>query len=100
MTVEVSQAELVEHVLVETHEAEIEAMLPGSQCGQCGYPGCTPAATALANGEADVTLCPPGGRSLAQELANKLGISADLSKIEDRDPMIARIRAIPSQLSD
>lgn len=73
-------------------EAEIEAMLPGSQCGQCGYPGCTPAAAALANGEAEITMCPPGGRSLAQEIAEKLGISADLSDMEDKEPMIARVR--------
>jgi len=42
-------------------QAEIEAMLPGSQCGQCGHPGCTPAAAALAQGDAEITLCPPGG---------------------------------------
>ncbi|MBT8440138.1 MAG: RnfABCDGE type electron transport complex subunit B, partial [Gammaproteobacteria bacterium] len=72
-------------------EAEIESMLPGSQCGQCGFPGCTPAAAALVNGEADITLCPPGGRSLAQELAEKLGIDADLSKMEDKEPMIAKV---------
>jgi electron transport complex protein RnfB len=73
-------------------ETEIEAMLPGSQCGQCGYPGCTPAATALVNGEADITLCPPGGRSLAQALAEKLGVSADLSGMQEQQPMLARIR--------
>ena len=73
-------------------EAEVEAMLPGSQCGQCGYPGCTPAATALVNGDADVTMCPPGGRSLAQSLAEFLGVSADLSNMQDKEPMIAIIR--------
>ena len=73
-------------------ELEIEAMLPGSQCGQCGYPGCTPAATALVKGEADITLCPPGGRSLAEELAERLGVSVNLSNMEDKEPVIARIR--------
>lgn len=73
-------------------EIEIEAMLPGSQCGQCGYPGCTPAATALVKGEADITLCPPGGRSLAEELAERLGVSVDLTHMEDKQPVIARIR--------
>ncbi len=73
-------------------ETEIEAMLPGSQCGQCGFPGCTPAAAALVNGEAEITMCPPGGRNLAQELATLLGVSADLSNMEDKEPMIAKIR--------
>jgi len=70
-------------------QAEIEAMLPGSQCGQCGYPGCSPAAEALANAQAPVTLCPPGGVALAETLANKLGISIDLTAIEDKPPMVA-----------
>jgi electron transport complex protein RnfB len=73
-------------------EAEIESMLPGSQCGQCGFPGCTPAATALVNGAAGITLCPPGGRRLAQALAAKLGISADVSGMEDKEPMTAKIQ--------
>lgn len=72
-------------------EAEIESMLPGSQCGQCGYPGCGPAAAALASGTAPVSLCPPGGRTLAEELASKLGIAADLSDIEDRAPLVAYV---------
>ncbi|MGD8999460.1 MAG: electron transport complex subunit RsxB [Granulosicoccaceae bacterium] len=73
-------------------QQEIEDMLPGSQCGQCGFPGCSPAAEALANGSAEVTLCPPGGRSLALALADKLGVSADLSGVEDKAPMLAHIK--------
>lgn len=71
---------------------EITALMPGSQCGQCGYPGCTPAAEALARGDAPVTVCPPGGRALAEALAAKLGVSADLSNLEDRGPMLARVK--------
>lgn len=70
---------------------EIEAMMPGSQCGQCGYPGCRPAAEALIAGEASVTLCPPGGRSLAQRLADRLGVAADLADVEDQAPRVARV---------
>ncbi|MBF0219134.1 MAG: electron transport complex subunit RsxB [Gammaproteobacteria bacterium] len=72
-------------------QAEIEALLPGSQCGQCGYPGCTPAAAALANGEAVVTLCPPGGKALASALAEKLGVTVDLSGVTDKAPMVAYV---------
>lgn len=70
---------------------EIEGMLPGSQCGQCGFPGCGQAATALAKGEAAVTLCPPGGRSLATALAEKLGVSADLSSMGETETKFARV---------
>jgi electron transport complex protein RnfB len=72
-------------------EAEIQAMLPGSQCGQCGYVGCGQAAAALARGEAPVTLCPPGGRAVAQALARRLGVQVDLSKHEDKGPQYAVI---------
>ncbi len=74
-------------------ETEIQAMLPGSQCGQCGYVGCAQAAAALARGEAAVTLCPPGGKALAEALAKKLGIEADLSGHEEKGPVYAFIRA-------
>lgn len=68
---------------------EIEAMLPGSQCGQCGFPGCTPAAEAVVNGDAPVTMCPPGGKALAQQIATKLGVDVDLSTMEDQLPALA-----------
>jgi electron transport complex protein RnfB len=72
--------------------AEIEQLLPGSQCGQCGFPGCTGAAQALADGNAPASLCPPGGRAVMQALADKLGIEADLSGVEDSVPMMAEIK--------
>ncbi len=72
-------------------EAEIADLLPGAQCGQCGYAGCGPAATALAAGQAPVTLCPPGGRALAQALATKLGVSVDLSGMADKGPAVAHV---------
>lgn len=70
---------------------QIEELLPGSQCGQCGYPGCSPAAEALAEGQAPVTLCPPGGRVVAEELAGMLGVTVDLSDVEDKAPMVAYV---------
>jgi len=71
---------------------ELEQLLPGSQCGQCGFPGCTGAAQALAYGKAPVTLCPPGGRAVAQVLAAKLGVDADLSSVKESVPMIAEVK--------
>ncbi|MBM97037.1 MAG: electron transporter RnfB [Oceanospirillaceae bacterium] len=69
---------------------EIEDLLPGSQCGQCGFPGCGPAAEAIANREADVTCCPPGGRALAETLAKMMDI--DLSTLGDAaEPQLAVI---------
>ncbi|NII10103.1 RnfABCDGE type electron transport complex subunit B [Oleiagrimonas sp. C23AA] len=39
----------------------LDALLPQTQCEQCGYHGCRPYAEAMARGEADVNQCPPGG---------------------------------------
>jgi electron transport complex protein RnfB len=52
----------------------IDAILPQTQCGQCGFPGCKPYATAIAKGEADINLCPPGGEEGVKKLAELLGV--------------------------
>jgi len=70
---------------------KVEALMPGSQCGQCGLPGCSAAAEAIANGQAPVNLCPPGGRALAEELANLLGVAVDLSGIAEKAPVVAHV---------
>ncbi len=67
---------------------ELEQMLPNLQCGQCGFVGCRSAAEALSAGEAEVTLCPPGGVALAAKLAEKLHVEIDLSKM-DHEPLVA-----------
>uniref|UniRef100_UPI0011784761 RnfABCDGE type electron transport complex subunit B n=1 Tax=Crenothrix polyspora TaxID=360316 RepID=UPI0011784761 len=62
---------------------ELEDLLPGSQCGQCSFPGCRPAAEALADGRAPATICPPGGSALAEQIAILLGLDLDLSAVKE-----------------
>ena len=52
---------------------KIDAILPQTQCGQCGFPGCKPYATAIAGGEAEINQCPPGGEEGIRKLADLLG---------------------------
>lgn len=52
---------------------QIDAILPQSQCGQCGYPGCKPYAEAIANGDM-ITKCVPGGQPLVVKIADLLGV--------------------------
>jgi electron transport complex protein RnfB len=52
---------------------KIDAILPQTQCGQCGFPGCKPYAEAIAKGEADINCCPPGGEEGIRKLADLLG---------------------------
>lgn len=52
---------------------QIDAILPQTQCGRCGYPACRPYAEAIADGKADINQCPPGGDSGIRALAALLG---------------------------
>jgi len=51
---------------------KIDALLPQTQCGQCGYPGCLPYSEAIAAGEA-INKCAPGGQKTIDALAELLG---------------------------
>lgn len=68
---------------------EIEALLPGGQCGQCGEAGCRQAAEAMVDGRLDAECCPPGGRSLAEAIARILGI--ELGDAKDDVTLVAYI---------
>ena len=47
---------------------QIEALLPQTQCGLCGYGGCRPYAEAIAKQHEAINRCPPGGTTLLQKL--------------------------------
>lgn len=55
---------------------QINELLPQTQCGQCGYPGCKPYAEAIANGD-KINKCPPGGQATIQALADLLDVEAE-----------------------
>lgn len=52
---------------------QVDALLPQTQCGQCGFAGCRPYAEAIAAGEAEINRCPPGGETTMLALADLLG---------------------------
>ena len=74
---------------------QVNALLPQTQCGQCGYPGCKPYSEAIANGE-KINKCPPGGESTIQALADLLGVEPEPLDAEHgaekTGPMVAYIR--------
>lgn len=75
---------------------KIDALLPQTQCGQCGYPGCRPYAEAIANDEAEINQCPPGGEAGVQSLADLLGrdplpLNPENGVAEEGPPMVAII---------
>jgi electron transport complex protein RnfB len=69
-------------------------ILPQTQCGQCGHPGCRPYAEAIAGGE-DINKCPPGGEATIQALADLLDVEAmplDEEHGEEKVKAVAYIR--------
>lgn len=73
---------------------QIDNILPQTQCGQCGYPGCRPYAEAIANGDR-INKCPPGGESTIHELADLLDVEPlplDGEHGEEKPRQVAVIR--------
>lgn len=68
---------------------KIDAILPQTQCGQCGFAGCHPYAEAIAKGEADINLCPPGGETVVMALADLLGRDAKPVEGAVKEKMVA-----------
>ena len=64
------------HVESDPNVDNIVRVLPGANCGGCGYPGCAIFAERVVKGEANYNGCPPAGESAAAEIAKYLGIDA------------------------
>ncbi len=67
---------------------KIDAILPQTQCGQCGYPGCRPYAEAIANGDS-ITKCPPGGQTTIEKLADLMGV-----EVSDSDAQADHVKRV------
>ncbi|MGH0054190.1 MAG: RnfABCDGE type electron transport complex subunit B [Sphaerochaetaceae bacterium] len=57
----------------------LEPIMPGINCGVCGYAGCSAYASAVASGDATIGLCSPGGPDLATKMAEIMGLEVDVS---------------------
>ncbi len=69
----------------------IDALLPQTQCGKCGHPGCKPYAEGIARGEA-INKCPPGGEATIQALALLLKVPVLPPELPPIAPQVAFIR--------
>lgn len=64
-------------VPVDEKAAAIEEILPGANCGSCGFSGCAGYAAALSSGStAETGLCNPGGNEVSQKIAQIMGLAA------------------------
>ena len=64
-------------VEVDPKEEAINEVLPGNNCGGCGYAGCSGLAAAIAKGEAPVGQCPVGGDEVAAKIGEIMGVAAE-----------------------
>jgi electron transport complex protein RnfB len=74
---------------------QINDILPQTQCGQCGHPGCRPYAEAIANNDEPINKCPPGGEAGIQALADLLDVEViplDEEHGEEKVTAVAYIR--------
>lgn len=75
---------------------DIDAILPQTQCGLCGYGGCMPYAKAMSDDKAPIDLCPPGGVETLEALAILLKQDAtpylESMKVKTKPPAQAVIR--------
>lgn len=72
----------------------IDALLPQTQCEQCGFHGCRPYAEAMARGDAPINRCPPGGAAGIARLAALLGtplLPLDPAHGVEKPRMLARV---------
>ncbi len=65
---------------------EVEGLLPGANCGGCGYPGCSAAAAAVVAGEAPPEVCVAGGMDIAAAVAKVMGLA-----VAYREPRVASL---------
>ncbi|MCI9463050.1 MAG: RnfABCDGE type electron transport complex subunit B [Lachnospiraceae bacterium] len=64
-------------VEVDEKEEAILGVLPGNNCGGCGYAGCSNLAAAIAKGEAAVNACPVGGEKVGKLIADIMGVEVE-----------------------
>ena len=65
-------ASKVFYVEVDEREAEVTSMLPGYNCGGCGFPGCSGMAAALVSGKSTKLLCKPCKKEQAEVIQKYL----------------------------
>ncbi len=74
-------------VEVDPNEEAVLEVLPGNNCGGCGYAGCSGLAAAIAKGEAEINACPVGGAPVAEKIGAIMG-----QEVGDTVRMIAFVR--------
>jgi len=66
---------------------KIVDVLPGANCGGCGFAGCSAYASALVKGGVRTNMCPVGGEATAEKISEILGVESE----QQSEKMVARV---------
>jgi len=80
-------ASKVMHVPVDERVEQVREVLPGANCGACGFAGCDGYAAALCDGDTASNLCVPGGDPVSRRISGILGIA-----FQDVNEQVAAVR--------
>ncbi len=69
-------------VKTDPRQEQITEILPGANCGGCGFAGCADYAEAVVKGKAEPNLCRPGGAEAAMKIGEVLGITVNAAEPE------------------
>lgn len=75
------------YIETDPKEEQISELLPGANCGGCGYAGCSACAAAIAKGEAPVNACPGCGQENVTRIAEIMGVES-----VEAEPKVARVK--------
>ena len=76
------------HVKKDEKLISLEEIMPGYNCGACGYAGCSSYAEAIFDGSAEnLTLCAPGAAETAHKIADIMGVTVEVPK----EKMVAQV---------
>lgn len=74
------------YVKTDPRQEQIRSVLPGANCGGCGFPGCDGFAAACAKGKVPVDGCTAGGAATAKQVAAVMGVTA---AVEEKIALLA-----------
>lgn len=81
-----SWASRVFAVKIDERVSKLRDILPGANCGACGFPGCDGFAFAVADGKAKGNGCSVGGESVTMQIAEIMGLELPVG-----DKLVARV---------
>jgi Na+-translocating ferredoxin:NAD+ oxidoreductase subunit B len=76
-------------VKADEREIMVRELLPGANCGGCGYPGCDGLASAIVSGEAPANACPVANKDAHTQIAEVMGTS-----VEDKEKVVAFVKCV------